>query len=74
APDVKMEIEEIATIITNEIIKREILESEKFKDAQRHIRRAQTKMLKEREKKNDEKCDLAEHPLPENVSTPPPPQ
>ncbi len=52
SPDVKIEPEQIRDVITQEVIKREILESDKYKQAEKAIERAINKAARAR-KEND---------------------
>jgi len=46
SPDVKIEIDEIQAVLTNEVIKREVLEDEKAESAKRKIARSASKSLR----------------------------
>jgi hypothetical protein len=50
-PDLKAEQDQIADIIANEVLKREVLEGDKVKDAQQRIKKASAKNAKTAEKK-----------------------
>lgn len=46
-PDVKVEIEQICAVLANEVLKREVIEGDKFVEAKKIINRAANKMLRE---------------------------
>ncbi|HWA11429.1 MAG TPA: type I restriction enzyme HsdR N-terminal domain-containing protein [Opitutaceae bacterium] len=46
-PDVKVEVEQICAVLSNEVLKREVIEGEKFAEAKKIINRAASKMLRE---------------------------
>ena len=48
SPDVKIEIEDISTVLTNEVIKREVIEGEKHEQAKRLVNRSANKLLRVR--------------------------
>ncbi|WP_183153613.1 hypothetical protein [Stenotrophomonas maltophilia] len=50
-PELKIESEAIAELLNNEILKREVLDGDKVKDAQQRIRRAVSKNAKTQAKK-----------------------
>jgi len=50
-PDLKIDAESIVDLLTNEILKREVLDGEKVKDAQSRIRKAATKRIRAQAKK-----------------------
>jgi hypothetical protein len=51
SPDVKIEAEQIKTVLINEVIKRDTLEGDKADEAKRRINRATNKMLRVKEAK-----------------------
>ncbi len=51
SPDVRIDIEQIAEVLRQEVIKREVLDGEKFGEAQKQITRAAIRQQKENEKK-----------------------
>ena len=53
-PELKIEPEAIIELLNNEILKREVLDGEKVKDAQQRIRKASSKSAKSLAKKRDE--------------------
>ena len=53
SPDIKIETEEIKNVLLNEVIKREVLDSEKFKEAQKRIRKHENKLQKQRAAKEE---------------------
>ncbi len=63
SPDVRIDVNQIRTVLTNEVIKREVVEGEKADDARRKIARAADKPLRNVQAK-------ATEPQPE-VPTPP---
>lgn len=54
SPDVKIDIEQISDVLTNEIIKREVMEGDKADEAQRKVSRAVKRAAKKREEKEEE--------------------
>ena len=46
SPDVRIGLEQIKTVLTNEVLKREVVESEKAQEAQKKITRAAAKLLR----------------------------
>jgi hypothetical protein len=46
SPDVKIEIEDISTVLTNEVIKREVIEGDKHEQAKRLVSRSANKPLR----------------------------
>ena len=44
SPDVKVEVEQIRSVMTHEVLKREVLEGEKATEANRRVNRMVTKM------------------------------
>jgi len=59
-PDVKIDQENIADILTNEVFKREVVEGDKVKETQQKIKRAVNKLARATEKKNAEMGDVSE--------------
>lgn len=51
SPDVRIDVEQIAEVLRQEVIKREVLDGEKFGEAQKQIARAANRQQKESEKK-----------------------
>ncbi|MCC7633782.1 hypothetical protein [Stenotrophomonas rhizophila] len=56
-PELRIESEAIVELLNNEILKREVLDGEKVKDAQQRIRKALTKNAKTQAKKRAEGDD-----------------
>ena len=54
SPDVKIELEEIQAVVSQEVIKRDLLEGEKAADASRKIARAANRALRARAEKVDD--------------------
>lgn len=54
SPDVKIDIEQISDVLTNEIIKREVMEGDKADEAQRKVSRAVKRAAKKKEEKEEE--------------------
>ena len=54
SPDVKIEIEEIYAVISQEVIKREVIEGEKAQEAVKKISRAANKALRAKSEKETE--------------------
>jgi hypothetical protein len=50
SPDVRIETEQIKTVLASEVLKREVIDGDKAIDAQRKIARAATKLLRKRAK------------------------
>jgi predicted type IV restriction endonuclease len=53
SPDVKIELEDISTVLTNEVIKREVIEGEKHEQAKKLVSRAANKALRTRSVESD---------------------
>ncbi len=51
SPDVKIDIEQIKSVLVNDVLKREVVESEKAEEARKKINRATGKFLRAREAK-----------------------
>jgi hypothetical protein len=51
-PDLKIEPESIVDLLNNEILKREVLDGDKVKDAQQRLRRAANRNAKAQQKKS----------------------
>ena len=67
SPDVKIEIEDIATVLTNEVIKREVIEGDKHEQAKRLVSRSANKALRVR---STESASVAsESATPPNASS-----
>ena len=52
SPDVRIDLEQIRTVIVNEVLKREVMEGEKADEARKKIARAATKALRTKEAKS----------------------
>jgi predicted type IV restriction endonuclease len=52
-PDVKLEAEQIADILNNDVLKREVIEGEKVKETQQKLKKLVAKYNKEQEKKKE---------------------
>jgi len=52
SPDVKIDIEQIRSVIANEVVKREVLEDTKAEEAKRKIQRASTRLLRSKESRH----------------------
>lgn len=50
-PELKVEAEQISDIVVNEVLKREVIEGEKVKEAQQKIKKAASKLSRQLEKK-----------------------
>lgn len=53
-PDLKIEVESIMDLLNNEILKREVIDGEKVKDAQQRIKRAASKNAKAQQKSDSQ--------------------
>lgn len=62
SPDVKIEIEEIQSVISQEVIKREVIEGEKAQEATKKISRAANKALRAKSEKEAEPKQSPETP------------
>ena len=51
SPDVKIDLEQIKSVLVNDVLKREVVESEKAEEARKKINRAAGKFLRAREAK-----------------------
>lgn len=60
APDVSTDNEQIKKVIVQDVIKREVLESEKSHDAAKRIAREIKKQRREKEKKKEQQKDISE--------------
>ena len=60
SPDVKIEIEEIQSVLSQEVIKRDVLEGEKAQDATKKITRAANRALRNRSEKEDDSSRMVE--------------
>lgn len=58
SPNVKIDIEQIKSALTQEVLKREVIEGDKFEEARKKINKASSKLLKTKAKK--EALSLAE--------------
>ena len=54
SPDVRIDIEQIRTVLTNEVLKREVMEDPKADEARKKISRAASRSLRAKEAKIDE--------------------
>jgi predicted type IV restriction endonuclease len=63
SPDVRIEAEQIKTVLMQEVVKREVVEGDKFASAEKALARAATKAF--RSKKSDESAEL---PVPAGAS------
>lgn len=68
SPDVKIEIEEIQSVLSHEVIKREVLEGEKAQEATRRIARAANRVKKS---KMDKEVSAETSQEPTTVAAPP---
>ncbi len=59
-PDLKIEAESIIDLLNNEILKREVLDGDKVKDAQQRLRKAATRQAKAQQKKDAAKSTESE--------------
>jgi hypothetical protein len=74
SPDVRIDLEEIRAALSNEVIKREVMEGEKAEEARKKISRAASKVLRARAQKA-ENTDVPAHspgPIPVAQLTSPP--
>ena len=69
SPDVRIEVEEIQSVLSLEVIKREVLEGEKAQDASRRISRAANRALRAKSEKDPEP-NKAPEPTPMSVTSP----
>jgi hypothetical protein len=60
SPDVRIEVDEIRTVLTNEVIKREVMEGDKAEEARRKLARAASRALREKSISKSSKSDCAE--------------
>jgi hypothetical protein len=54
SPDVRIDVEEIRSALTNEVIKREVMEGDKAEEARKKIARAASKVLRAKAKAEDQ--------------------
>lgn len=52
-PDVKIDLEQVADVLNNEVLKREVIESDKAKETQQKIKKLLAKQAKQADKKNE---------------------
>lgn len=71
SPDVRIEIEEISAVLTNEVIKREVMEGDKADEARRKISRVAAKSLREKRESQGEKEPASAAPEIAEVTLPP---
>lgn len=51
-PDLKVDVEQVADIVFNEVLKREVVEGDRVKEAQSRVKRAASKLAREAEKRS----------------------
>lgn len=61
-PDLKIDAESIVDILNNEVLKREVIDGDKVKDAQARIKKALAKNARQQQKKENDKPELVEEP------------
>jgi len=71
SPDVKIDVDQIRNVILQEVIKRDVVESEKFANAEKVLSRAASKAL--RAKKPDDAIDSTAATISETIDPAPPP-
>ena len=65
-PDLKIEAENIIDLLNNEILKREVLDGDKVKDAQQRIKKAISRNAKAQQKRVDAQIrESAAEPAPD---------
>ncbi|QDU35779.1 hypothetical protein Mal4_00610 [Maioricimonas rarisocia] len=75
-PDIRVDKDEIATVLTEEILKREVVESEKAKDAATKVKRTANRVARQAEKAKKKAAekngagDLVASPAPQSVEAP----
>ena len=57
SPDVRVEVDEIKAVLTNEVLKRDVLEGDKATDARKKVNRASNKQLRAKSEKPKSKAD-----------------
>jgi predicted type IV restriction endonuclease len=63
SPDVRIDVDEIRTVLTTEVLKRDVLEGDKADDARRKLTRAANRALRERTNKTGGEASIAEAPV-----------
>ena len=59
SPDVKIEIEQIREVLSNEVLKREVMEGDKADEARKKIARAASKALRQKKEQEEESAGSA---------------
>lgn len=73
SPGVKIEVEEIRAILTDEVLKRDVMEGERAEDARRKISRSQGRSLRAKPQKDAQTADASNvTPIPPAPSANPP--
>jgi hypothetical protein len=71
SPDVKIDIEQIRSVLVNEVLKREVLEGDQATEAKKRINRAANKALRQKAAKDDgNNSTQAEEPVGESAGEP----
>lgn len=71
SPDVRISVEEIAQVLTNEVIKREVLEGDRAVEANKKLAKAAAKTLRAKSEKDD--TSPTAPPAPATATAQPPP-
>ncbi|MBL8815277.1 MAG: type I restriction enzyme HsdR N-terminal domain-containing protein [Planctomyces sp.] len=74
SPDLKVEVEEIKSVLSSEVLKREVLEGEKAEEAQKKANKAAAKVLRERAARKSVNEDASEVQSEESQEEPGPPE
>lgn len=68
-PEIKIEIEEIQSVLTSDVMKREVMEGEKADEARKKISRSINKAVKIKAAKSEDSTDPATDDLPSDENT-----
>jgi hypothetical protein len=68
-PDIRVEVEEIKSVLTSDVMKREVMEGEKADDARKRIAKSFNKVLKDKAAKKDESDPDSEGDDSDSVTT-----
>lgn len=64
SPDVRIEIDQIKTVLSNEVLKREVIDGEKAEEARKKIARAASKSLRKKNKSQGDQSPGIIVPIP----------
>jgi hypothetical protein len=67
--DIKVDLEQVEELLQNDILKREVIEGDKPKEAQQRVKKATQKLARQAAKKSSTKENLANEGLHESVDS-----